>query len=48
VVSQLKVYYEPAFMIHTAGCLAELKGMDLADFAEAVTATSKAFFALPV
>ena len=38
---------EPALMIHTAGCLAELKHMDLADFAEAVTATSKAFFSLP-
>ena len=39
---------EPAFMIHTAGCLAELKQMHLADFAQAVTATSKTFFALPV
>jgi len=39
---------EPAFMIHTARRLAELKGLDLADFAEAVTATSKAFFALLV
>jgi TatD DNase family protein len=38
---------EPALMIHTAKRLAELKGMDLADFAEAVTATSKAFFGLP-
>jgi TatD DNase family protein len=38
---------EPALMIHTAGFLAELKGMDLADFAEAVTATSRAFFGLP-
>jgi len=38
---------EPALMIHTASFLAELKGMDLADFAEAVTATSKAFFCLP-
>ncbi|MDD5063692.1 MAG: TatD family hydrolase [Phycisphaerae bacterium] len=38
---------EPALMVHTAKCLAELKGMDLADFAEAVTATSKAFFRLP-
>jgi TatD DNase family protein len=35
---------EPALMIHTARCLAELKEMDLADFAEAVTATSRAFF----
>jgi len=38
---------EPALMIHTAAFLAELKGMGLADFAEAVTATSKAFFGLP-
>ena len=37
---------EPALMIHTVGRLAELKGMDLADFAKAVTATSKAFFGL--
>jgi TatD DNase family protein len=38
---------EPALMIHTAKCLAELKGMDLGDFAEGVTATSRAFFGLP-
>ena len=38
---------EPALMIHTAGCLAKLKGMGLADFAEAVTATSRNFFSLP-
>ena len=38
---------EPALMLHTARCLAELKGMDLADFADAVTATSRAFFNLP-
>jgi TatD DNase family protein len=38
---------EPALLIHTARCLAELKGMDLGDFAEEVTATSKAFFGLP-
>jgi len=38
---------EPALMIHTAKHLAELKGMDLADFANAVTAASKAFFDLP-
>jgi len=38
---------EPALMIHTAKFLAELKGIDFADFAEAVTATSRAFFALP-
>jgi len=35
---------EPALMIHTAKCLAELKGMDLADFAQSITATSRAFF----
>ncbi|MBN2270253.1 MAG: TatD family hydrolase [Sedimentisphaerales bacterium] len=38
---------EPALMIHTAKFLAELKGMDLAEFAAAVTATSKVFFGLP-
>jgi len=38
---------EPALMLHTAALLAELKGMDLADFAKAVTATSRAFFSLP-
>ena len=38
---------EPALMVHTAKCLAELKGMDLEDFAQAVTATSRTFFNLP-
>ncbi len=38
---------EPALMIHTARFLAELKEMDLTDFGNAVTATSKAFFGLP-
>ncbi|MFH1719602.1 MAG: TatD family hydrolase [Planctomycetota bacterium] len=38
---------EPALMVHTAGCFAELKQMPLPDFAEAVTATSKSFFDLP-
>jgi len=38
---------EPALMIHTARYLAELKQMDLTDFANAVTATSKSFFDLP-
>ena len=38
---------EPALMIHTARFLAELKEMPLADFAEAVTQTSKNFFGLP-
>jgi len=37
---------EPALMIHTAQHLAELKEMDPADFAEAVTTTSRNFFAL--
>ena len=37
---------EPALMIYTARHLAELKGMSPADFAEAVTATSKSFFDL--
>ena len=38
---------EPALMIHTARYLAELKQMDLTDFANAVTATSKSFFGQP-
>ena len=38
---------EPALMIHTAKFLAELKKMELEDFAAAVTATSKNFFDLP-
>ncbi|MFC1739811.1 TatD family hydrolase, partial [Planctomycetota bacterium] len=38
---------EPALMLHTAKFLAELKQMDLTDFAEAVTTTSKTFFNLP-
>ncbi len=38
---------EPALMVHTAKHLAELKQMDLTDFANAVTATSKSFFDLP-
>jgi len=37
---------EPALMIHTARFLAELKQIPFADFADAVTATSKAFFQL--
>jgi TatD DNase family protein len=37
---------EPAFMVHTAKKLAELKGMDLEDFAREVTATSRNFFNL--
>jgi len=38
---------EPALMVHTARFLAELKEMDPADFARAVTTTSKSFFGLP-
>jgi TatD DNase family protein len=38
---------EPALMDHTAQCLAELNAMDLPDFANAVTATSRTFFNLP-
>jgi TatD DNase family protein len=38
---------EPALMIHTAKYIARLKQMDFADFARAVTATSKKFFGLP-
>ena len=38
---------EPALMAHTAKFLADLKGMDLSDFAAAVTTTSKFFFNLP-
>jgi len=38
---------EPALLIHTAKFLADLKGMDLADFAQATTATTTAFFNLP-
>jgi len=39
---------EPALLIHTASKLAELKGICFADFAEAVTATAREFFKLPV
>lgn len=38
---------EPAMLIHTAKKIAEVKEMDLDDFARAVTATSKGFFNLP-
>jgi Tat protein secretion system quality control protein TatD with DNase activity len=37
---------EPALLIHTTTFLAELKQMDLTDFAQAVTATSKVFFGI--
>jgi TatD DNase family protein len=38
---------EPALMIHTAKFLAELKEMDTAEFANAVTTTSRDFFGIP-
>jgi TatD DNase family protein len=38
---------EPALMIHTANFLAELKQIDPAEFADAVTVTSRAFFGIP-
>ena len=37
---------EPALMIHTAKKLAEVKGMELNEFATAVNATSKRFFGI--
>jgi TatD DNase family protein len=37
---------EPALMVHTASFLAELKNMDLENFASAVTGTSRTFFNL--
>jgi len=38
---------EPAFMIHTAKFIAELKKMDLDSFASAISSTTKSFFNLP-
>jgi TatD DNase family protein len=38
---------EPALLIHTAKFAAALRGMELAKFAEAVTATTTQFFSLP-
>jgi len=38
---------EPALMVHTAEAIAELKAMDLADFAQTTTAATRAFFNLP-
>jgi TatD DNase family protein len=37
---------EPAFLIHTARFISQLKEMDLADFAGAVCATTTSFFSL--
>ncbi len=39
---------EPALLIHTAKFVAALRGMELDKFAEAVTTTTKQFFAIPV
>jgi TatD DNase family protein len=39
---------EPALLIHTAKFVAALRGMELAKFAEAVTATTTQFFTIPV
>ncbi|MHC4738414.1 MAG: TatD family hydrolase [Planctomycetota bacterium] len=38
---------EPALMVYTARCLAELKNMDFADFCRDINVTSKTFFSLP-
>jgi TatD DNase family protein len=38
---------EPAFLIHTAKFMTELRGMDVADFAKAVKTTTCNFFGLP-
>ncbi len=37
---------EPALMVHTARCLAELHGMSLEQFAQLTVATSRAFFGM--
>ena len=39
---------EPALLVHTAKFIAALKMMELEDFAQTVTATTKRFFALPL
>jgi len=39
---------EPALLIHTARFIAGLRGIELPKFAEAVTITTKQFFAIPV
>lgn len=38
---------EPALLIHTAHCLADIHGLSLENFAEKVTKTSETFFNLP-
>ncbi|MHC5213706.1 MAG: TatD family hydrolase, partial [Planctomycetota bacterium] len=37
---------EPALLIHTAQCLADLHGVSIEDFAQIVTKTSEQFFNL--
>ncbi|MHC4927296.1 MAG: TatD family hydrolase [Planctomycetota bacterium] len=37
---------EPALMIHTAGCLADVHNMDIEEFAQKITQTSETFFGL--
>ena len=39
---------EPALLIHTARFIAELRGIQLEDFANQVTATTRQFFSLPL
>jgi TatD DNase family protein len=39
---------EPALLVHTARFLAKLKGMELAEFAKQVTATTEQFFSVTV
>ncbi len=39
---------EPALLVHTVKFLAELKGLEPAEFAEGITATTKEFFGLPI
>jgi len=39
---------EPALMVHTARLLAELKGMELGDFARVTTQSAVTFFGLPL
>ena len=38
---------EPALLVHTARSLAELKGVEMGEFARAVTGASREFFGLP-
>lgn len=38
---------EPALLVHTAGCVARQRGMDLTDLAALVTANTRRFFSLP-